>query len=129
MSLGGTLRDENIVIPQRTRLYSPRRPFAFRLLDLVLLCRGFAFCQELFRHLYAIQHSVLSRMYGFWKTVYAVSCHGGEDIKTFRTCWIDLLVDEQLEKRLGDVKPKPDGFPLPWEVLEVDLIYDAPITM
>ena len=46
-----------------------------------------------------------------------------------RTCWVDLLVDEQLKKVLGDVKPEPDGFSFPWEVFEVDLIYDAPISV
>ena len=45
----------------------------------------------------------------------------------FRTCWVDLSVDQQLEKRLGDVKPEPQGLPFPRNALEVDLIYDTPI--
>lgn len=39
------------------------------------------------------------------------------------------MVDEQLKKRLGNIKPEPVGFPLPWKVLEVDLIYDASISV
>ena len=39
------------------------------------------------------------------------------------------MVHEQLKERLGNVKPEPESFSLPWKVLEVDLIYDAPVTM
>lgn len=48
--------------------------------------------------------------------------------ETFRTRRVDLLVHEQLKERLGDVKPEPESFSLPWKVLEVDLIYNAPIS-
>ena len=45
-----------------------------------------------------------------------------------RTRWVDLLVHEQLKKILGDVKPEPDSFLFPWEVLEVNLVYNTPIS-
>lgn len=45
-----------------------------------------------------------------------------------RTCWIDLLVDQQLKQGLGDVKPEPNGFPLPRKVLEVGSINDTPVS-
>lgn len=45
-----------------------------------------------------------------------------------RTCWVDLLVHEQLKEILGDVKPEPDSFLFPWEVLEVNLVYNTPIS-
>jgi len=77
----------------------------------------------------AVQHSVLSRMYSLWETVRPISDYAEEDIRTFRTCRIDFLVDEQLKKGLGDVKPEPVGFPIPWKVLEVNLIYDASVSV
>jgi len=114
---------------QRVSLYSPRWPLPAGLPDLVLLCRGLAFRPELCGHLYAVQHGVLSGVNRLWKFKTPVSGHAREDIGTFHTCWINLLVDEQLKKGLWDVEPEPDGFSFPWEVLEVDLIYDTPISV
>ena len=67
-------------------------------------------------------------MYSLWKTKHPVSGNAREDIGTFRTCWVDLLVNEQLKEGFWNVKPEPDGFSFPWKVLKIDLIYDTPIS-